>query len=326
MARDKKNLTGFQLWFEEAWEGWIRPLGLILLLAIFYLLYKFEILGEHSAGVLVVLSVALGSIAMGVLPALALVRAPWQRALLVTMAVAALAATLYPTLRGAIPPPTLAEGALTTDKPSTTLTTGQPGPYEITVSGHFKEAGRSDAEASYTMTATDNGGGSDEIKGAVRRQLVTIRSRKGSSSSVSERNESTYRLPHVRGPQVTLTTDVDASLENGLKIELRHGGLNPIIFIVLGALALLMAMVLDSRLVEPKGKQKSYLTACTAIAFTFSLYYPEEATPHALVRPAVSAFIFALVVGGLSGWAMGGLVRVLFGPKIAKKAAVGGKR
>ena len=44
-------------------------------------------------------------------------------------------------------------------------------------------------------------------------------------------------------------------------MALRPGGLDPVVFIVLGALAILMALVLDTRLVDLKGKQKSYLTA-----------------------------------------------------------------
>jgi hypothetical protein len=58
-----------------------------------------------------------------------------------------------------------------------------------------------------------------------------------------------------------------------------------------------------------------------AIAFCFSLYYWREATPSHLVKTAVSALMFALVVGGLGGWIAGGLARVLFGPKPPKKKA-----
>ncbi len=327
MARDdenkkKKNATPFQLWFEEAWEGWIRPLGLIVLLAIGYMLYKFDIVGEHTAGIVAVLAIVVGAIVVGALPALPLTRAPWHRALLATMVAAALGGMVYPAVRAAVPGKVYAEATLTGDKPTATVTTGASGPYELMVSGHFKEAGRQDAEASYTIKATDNGGGSDEVSGEIARKLVTIRSRKGSSSSVQDLNEQKHRLGHVRGPQVTLTADgIDEQLEGGLSVALRPGGLDPIVFIVLGGLAILMAIVLDTRLVDVKGKQKAYLTASTAIAFAFSLYYWQEATPSRLVKTAVSALLFALLVGGLGGWVVGGVARALFGPKIPKKAA-----
>src|SRR5262249_35801711 len=163
---------------------------------------------------------------------------------------------------------------LTADKPTLTLTPGTAGPYEVTVSGHFKEAGRSDAEASYDVKVTDNSGGSDELSDKIERHLRTYRSRKGSSSAMEERNEKSHRIGHVRGPQVTFTADgVDDQLDGGLHLALRAGGVDPTIFIVLGALALAMALVLDTRLhdVKGKGKVKSYLTATVAIAFVFAL-------------------------------------------------------
>jgi hypothetical protein len=322
MARDKKNATQLQLWFEQAWEGWIRPLGLMILLAIGYLLYKFEIVGEHMAGLVAVLAIVVGAIVVGAMPALPLTRAPWHRALLATMVAAALGGMVYPAVRAAVPGRAYAQAVLTSDKPSVTLTTGTSGPYELLASGHFKEAGRSDAEASYNLKVTDNSGASDDVSGMIERKLITIRSRKGSSSSVQELTEEKHRLGHVRGPQVTITADgVDEQLESGLSVALRAGGLDPIVFIVLGALAIAMALVLDTRLVDLKGKQKSYLTAATAIAFCFSMYYWREATPSRLVKTAVSAMLFALVVGGIGGWAVGGIARFLFGPKAPKKVA-----
>ncbi len=321
MARDKKNATPLQLWFEEAWEGWIRPLGAIVLLAIGYLLYKFDIISERPAGVLLILVIVLGSVGTGLFAALPLALKPWQRALTFTAVGLAALAALYPTLHSALPGARLAEGALTVEKPALTLTTGRSGPYELTVSGHFKEAGRADAEAGYDLTVKDNGGGSDEVQGEIKRQQVTIRSRKGSSTSIQERNESTHRLGHVRGPTVTLSSDgVDEQLDGGLQVALHPAGLPPVLFIVLGALAIAMALVLDTRLVDLKGKQKSYLTATTAIAYAFALRYPEYATSQHLVGPAISEFLFALVVGGLGGWLLGGIGRVLFGPKIKKTA------
>jgi hypothetical protein len=322
MAREKKNVSAFRLWFEHAWEGWIRPLGAIFLLAIGYLLYKFEIVGEHTAGLIAVLAVIVGAIVLGALPALPLTRAPWQRAALATLVLAAFGGMVYPAVRSAVPGKSLAEAVLTNAKPTATLTTGQSGPYELLVSGHFKEAGRNDAEAGYIIKVSDNGGGSDEVTGSIQRKLVVIRSRKGSSSSVQEQTEEKHRLAHVRGPQVTLTADgVDEQLEGGLTATLRPGGLDPIVFIVLGAFAILIGVILDTRLVDAKGKQKSYLTAATAIAYAFALYYWREATPSRLVKTAVSGMLFALLVGGLGGWLVGGMARGLFGIKPPKKTA-----
>jgi hypothetical protein len=242
--------------------------------------------------------------------------------LLGTLLLASAVATGYPSLRAASPGRVLAEDVLTVGKLTTTLSTGVAGPYDLTIAGKFKQRGTSDAEVGYAIKATSNNGGSDEVSGSIKRQLVSIRSRRGPSTSLQEHTEATHRLPHVRGNQITLTADgVDDQLDGGLQVAIRRGGLDPTLFIVLGMLALLLALMLDARLVDVKGKVKSHLTAAVAVAFAFSLYYPTEATPHATVRPAVSAFLFALVVGGLSGWLAGGIVRFLFGPKIKKSSS-----
>src|SRR6476646_8662748 len=133
MARDKKNATQFQLWFEEAWEGWIRPLGLIVLLAIGYMLYKFDIVSEHTAGIVAVLAIVVGAIVVGALPALPMTQKPWHRAALATMVAAALGGMVYPAVRAAVPGNFYSDETLTNEKPSATLTTGSSGPYELMV-------------------------------------------------------------------------------------------------------------------------------------------------------------------------------------------------
>jgi hypothetical protein len=321
MARDKKNPTPLQLWFEEAWEGWIRPLGAIALLAVGYLLYRFEVLGERPAGVIAVLVVVGGALSAGILPAWPLVRLPWQRGMLVTMTVVALAACLYPPFHAAAPSASLAEATLTSNRLSATVETGKAGPYELTVAGKLKPSGNQEAEATYDIKAVDKSGASDEVNGAIKRHLVTIRRRGGSTSSMQEQNESVHRLSHVRGPEVTLTVDgIGDELDGGLTVALRQAGLDPVIFLILGIAALLMALVLDVRLVDVKGKLKGYLFPSVAIAFAFGRYYPENATPHELVKPAVSGLLFALFVGGLGGWIIGAFFKLIFTPKVKKAA------
>jgi hypothetical protein len=125
----------------------------------------------------------------------------------------------------------------------------------------------------------------------------------------------------VRGPEVTLTVDgIDEQLDGGLTVALHPGGLNPLIFVILGVVALLMALVLDVKLVDVKGKLKGYLLPALSIAFAFAQYYPQEATPHSLVKPAVSGLLFALVVGGLGGWIVGAFFKLIFTPKVKKTA------
>jgi hypothetical protein len=314
----KKPASMLQLWFEEAWEAWLKPIGGLLLCALAYLLYKFDLVGESSAGPVAVLVVLGGTAFSTAVPSWPLVRTPLQRALFVTTCAAWLIATGYPSLRAATPSAPLAEGRLTAAQPTTTVKVRSNGPYEIAVGGQFKTAG-GEAEASYTIKAS--GGGSDEVQGTIKRSLVRMRTsrRGGTSTQLQEHNENVHRLPHVSGGELTLTVDgVDEQLDNGLVVDVRPAGLNPIFFWGLGALALLLALGLDARLTEGKGKLKSYLAVGVGICYVFSIAYPDEATPHSLVRPAVSSLLLALIIGGLGGWLGGIIARALFGPKLKK--------
>jgi hypothetical protein len=312
--------SGVVMWIEDQWEGWLKSVGTIILFAIAYVLYKFDLVGEGLAGAGLVLAVVLGGLGSVALPAWPLVRSASQKYLFVTvMAVAALASG-YPALRAALPPKALTEGRLTTAQPSATFKVAGDGPYEISVGGGFKQAG-GEAEASYTIKATGNG--SDEVSGSLKRSMQRLRTsrRGGTSTTIVEHTENVHRLDHVRGSELTLAAEgVDEQLAEGLLVEIRNAGPNPLFFIILGVLAILGALALDTRLFDAKGKTKGYLAVGAGLVFAFGMYFPTEATPHSLVRPGVSALVFALGVGALPGWILGALARVFFAPKIKKPA------
>jgi hypothetical protein len=317
----KRPPSTIGLWFEEAWEGWLKPLGGIGLLGIAYLLYKFDLLPESVAGAALALIIIAGAIAMTALPAWGLVKTPVMRALFITFLAVWAVGTGYPVMRVALPPRSLAEVKLTPTQLAAKAHVEHSGPLEITVSGHFKGAAMAEADANYTITV-DSAGGHDEVSGTLKRALVRYRAgrRGGTTTSIQERTEELHRLPLARG-DLTITTDaIDDKLDGGLTVDVRSAGLNPIIFLVLGGLALLLAIFFDARLViDPKTKVKTYFTAAAATCYVFAIHYPGEATPSSLVRPAVGSLVLALLIGGLGGWLVGFLARVLAGPKTVTK-------
>jgi hypothetical protein len=162
------------------------------------------------------------------------------------------------------------------------------------------------------------------VSGSIKRSLARLRTsrRGGTTTTVVERTENVHRLPTVRGSELTITAEsVDDQLAEGLVIDVRPAAPNPLIFIILGVLALIGALILDARLVDQKGKTKGYFGVAVALCFVFGLDFAKGATPHSLVRPAVDSLVWALIVGALSGWIAGILARVWFGPKIKKKKA-----
>lgn len=321
-AAEKKPPSRLPMWLEEAWEGWLKSVGVIIICVLAYGLYKFDLVHESLAGVVAVAAVVLGAVGSTVPLAWSRVvtRAPVAKALFVVMVLAWVAGAGYPSLRAAMPPAPIAETKLAADKLSQKITVPAGRAYEMTVSGRFKQAGAGDAEASYTVKA-EGGGGSDEISGLLKRALMRVRTsrRGGTSTTVTEHTEQTHRIPHARGPEITISTEgVDEQLDDGLHIAVRPAGPEPLIFMVLAGLACLLAIGFDARLADGS-KHKTYLAAAAGLSLAFSIAFPMDATPHSMVRPAVGALVLGAVTGGLGGWLLGMLGRLMFGPKIAKK-------
>jgi hypothetical protein len=315
-----------RMWLEEAWEGWLKSVGLILLLGGAYVAYRLTPESDRSEsffGSALVLLVVLGSIAATALPAWSMVKTPASRALFVTMVAVWAVAAGYPTLRTTLPPRAIGDVHLTTAQPNATIKVDRPGALELSVSGHFKQHGMSEAEANYAIKVASSGT-TDEVDGTLKRSLVSLRTsrRGGRSTTVQERTENTHRLATVRGPgELTFTTDSidDKELEDGLTIAVRPGALNPLLFMILSALVVVVALGFDARLVDAKSKVKTYLTAGAAMTLVFAIHFPDEATPHSLVRPAIGAAVLGILIGGLGGWLLGAIGRLLFGPKSAPK-------
>jgi hypothetical protein len=305
------------MWLEDQWEGWLMSVGSIILFAIAYVLYKFDLVSEQLAGAGFVLAVIFGSLGSVALPAWPLVRSPLQKGLFLSTMLVAASATLYPTMRAAVPPAPLAEVRLTQAQPSVQVKVKSDGPYELAVGGAFKTMG-GEAEASYTIKVSGNG--SDEVSGSLKRSMQRVRTsrRGGTAAVVQEHTEEKHDLPTVRGGDLTIAAEsVNDQLAEGLLIDLRAAPPNLLLFILLTSLALLGATVLDARLVDSKGKVKGYLAVGVAICFGFALRFPEVARPHSLVRPGVEALLVGLIVA-LGGWLLGAIARLLFGPKIKK--------
>ena len=320
-------------WFDQAWAEWIQPLGVIIVLGLGYGAYKLDLIGERAAGVVLVTAVVLGLLAFGFFPGWRLARTSGDRMSMIVLCLLALAGAGWPTLRVAWSPSPLASGQLTTEQPKIELQTGSDGPYELMVSGRFKQAGASDAEASYTIEVSGDSG-TDKVAGDIHRATHRYRtSRKGgTSASVEEHTDNVHRLNTVRGGKITVACDgIDDTLDHGLQVSVRPGGPRPEIFWVLSALAVLLGLLLDVRLVvdvreedrkvRAPRREGSYLTPATAMLLVFSVNYVFEATPSAVVRSAIGALVLALLLGGGGGWLVMSFARLTMRPKRKRPAA-----
>jgi hypothetical protein len=309
---------------EEAWEGWLRPVGLIVLCLGLYLAYRADLLPESTAGFLVVVAVAFGPAALAALPAWERAKrlSPVMKGLFVAMMGAWLIGVGYPSLRAASPPKPVGETQLKEGLTTNVVKLDAPGRYEALVSGHFKQAGSAEAEASYDIEAR-TGLDAESFSGTLKRSLMRVRAgrRGGVSTTLAERTENLHRLTKTLGPQITFSTaSLDPQLgPEGLTIAVRPAGPNPIVFWVLSALAVALALFFDGILTEPRARERTYLAMAAGLALVFGIAFPDDATPHSLVRPAVGAFVLALLTGAIGGWMMSALVRLARAPRRATK-------
>jgi hypothetical protein len=335
MARPPKNKSTapgpmpptLKVWLEEAWHGWLKPVAAILVLLGAYFAYDRGLVPEGSAGLVVVALIIGGTIVSAAMPIFPLLERRQSKLLLgVFMVIWAIGAG-YPSLRRAFPSKAIGEPLQIAfcarykdaDKrecaePTLTATVDLKGggPYEVAVSGELKGAGEVQSNYHLTFAGADNS--SEEIEGNLKRTFFhqrTSRRSAGGTMVKTEHTENSHRLS-VPGDKLTITADgVDEVLENGLTLTFHHAGPDPRIFLGITLLCVLLGVWLDYRLSEPK--VKTYFALAAGLTLVFAWYYPEEATPHNLVRPAIAALVAALL-GALGGWLLSVIIKS-FKPK-----------
>lgn len=143
---EKKPLpaSGYDSFMEEHWESWLKPVLGLVLLAAGYMGYKWEVLPEYTAGLLL----SGGLVAMTVYgtaePAYNLIRQPRFRMLFFGLCLVWGFAAGFPTVRKAYPRQVLGEATLSDDKKSETVKMKGPyaGPYDVTISGKLESPAR----------------------------------------------------------------------------------------------------------------------------------------------------------------------------------------
>jgi hypothetical protein len=304
-------MSRFDLWMEEHWHGWVKPVSALALIAIAYVAYNQHWVAESIAGPMLVAVIVGGTIAGASVPVFSLVEKARDRNLFAGFLAVWAIAVGYPSLRASLPRQVLTEKRLgdTKDHLTETITLADnSGPYELSIGGSLKGGG--EAEASYHLTVTGEGETVDEVSGTIDRKFQSVRtSRRGGRATVrQDHSENVHRLEHVRGSTIKLTIEgVDDLLEDGLYITVHPAGLDPRLFLVAAALCMLVGLFVDYQLATTK--VKTYLTMTAGFLFVFAWYYPTEATPHFLVPPAISSAVVAFVTGGLGGALAGFIAR-----------------
>jgi hypothetical protein len=304
VAPNKKLPSAFQIWFEDAWKGWLKHVSLILLAGLLFILYQLQLFNERVLGLFMALAVSLGALLLAAAPAREHIKSRTQRTVFYSTCGLWALVAVYPIVYGIFPGRVLASGQLTDEGTQVTLQAPDGGK-AVHIMSHIK--GQGDVIASYKITGTWDRG-SSTIEGELSRSIAHVRvGRRGSGTSVTEHNEQKNYLGRTHGA-VTLRLDAkDESLDKDILVELRTAPVPPLIIFVLSGLLFVVTLALD-RVLDPKGRTS--LGVSVAVSLLFAIYFGfYQAHPNRVVTPAIGSFFVAIIVGGIGGWLIAWVVR-----------------
>jgi hypothetical protein len=300
-----KPPTAFQIWFEDAWAGWLKHVSLILLAALLFVLYQLDLLNERALGLIIGLGVPIGALVIAATPAREHIKTPGQRFALYAICALWAGCAVYPILYGLFPGEPYAKGELADEGSQVTLQ-APGGGKAVYVSGKLRGGG-GDVNATFKIAGNWEGG-SHTVEGSLSRVIVTGRvGRRGVTHGSAEFNERRLYLGRTTGPVTLRMEQKDEAIDKNVSVELLRAPVPPMIIMILSIVVFGAALGLD-RVLDPKGRTS--LGVAAAISLTFSIYYGfEQVSRHNLVKPAIGSIFFAIIVGGIGGWIVAWVVK-----------------
>src|SRR5262249_31877341 len=262
-ASGKKPPTAFQIWFEDAWAGWLKHVSLILFAALLSALYQLDLFTERMLGLIMALGVSLGAMVMAASPARAHAQTRTLTAVLYLLCAVWALDAIYPIVYGIFPGKAYASGKLTDEGSEVTLSAPSGGKAVYTTA---KLRGGGDVNAPFVISGRWDGG-AGQVKGELTRNIVRVRvGRRGSGSATTEFNEQTHYLGRTRGAVTLKLEQKDENIDKEVTIELRPAPLPPLIIYVTAGLVFVFALALD-RMLDRKGRTSLGISAAVSLLF-----------------------------------------------------------
>lgn len=304
----KKPPTAFQIWFEDAWAGWLKHVSLILAAALLFVLYMSDLLNERFVGIILGFGVGIGAIFFAGTPARE--HATTNRQKLALYAVCGLWALCsgYALWYGLYPGQPYAVTSLTDEGTSTKPLDVPDGGKAVYVKGTLKGGG-GDVNATYKVKGQWQGG-SGMAEGSLTRFISTGRvGRRGVAKSTNEFTEQRRYLGRTKGPLTLTLEQKDEQLDKDLQIEVLRAPIPPLVIYILSGIVFVLALIMD-RVLDRKGR--TFLGMAAAVSLFFSTYFGfEQVSRHAIVRPAIGALLFAFIGAGIGSWLITAIVKKL---------------
>ncbi len=294
MPNDKPP-SNLSLWLEEALTGWLLPVAGLVLAGAAWGAYVLGLLPEGpTAGVLAVL-VALVVALLMVRPALSAAVDRTTRGLVFAAAALAALVCVAKAVGATWPGAPLAVASLAKKGDTIQLPDGFSGRVRLLVHAPLPEGGT--PQADFRLWGAEL-----PIQGHVERTVSSVRVGRGSRANVAHDLNETWVRGTVRPGTQALTLDrLSGQVAGPLEVMLFAEVVPPLAWVVLGAVALALAAVGESRL------RKGGAGALCGMVLAYGFLVAGNATPS----QAVGTSLGAVLLGGLGGALLGALAALL---------------
>lgn len=306
MKKTKRKVpTTYELWYADNIEGRALPIVGLIGAVLFGTAYFFGWMPERWAGLIIATVVVLGGAGAA---AVALLGAQppkmLRNAAIAVLALATIAAAI-PIINTLIPGSPIARGELVAPGQSLDLPKGLSGSIRIFVHGELQGTGAANARVALEL-------GGQELVGHLSRTEQTFRTgRRGTGKSLQD-HTSEFLSTYVPANASKLSLrEVHGALIGGVHVDVYREWLSFRAALVIDVLLLCAIAFIAGKL-----GVTGFAAGAVGVTMLFGLMIFRLATPDAVVRPEIGAFVIALVGGMIAGGLLTYLSRRLVGRKL----------
>jgi drug/metabolite transporter (DMT)-like permease len=301
----RKPPTAFQIWFEDAWAGWLKHVSLILGAALLFVLYMSGLLNERFVGLILGVGVGIGAIFFAATPAREHAKTQAQKVALYIVCGLWAACAGYALWYGFYPGAPYATLTLSDEGSASKPLDVPSGGKSVYVKGKLRGGG-GDVNAIFKIKG-ESQAGSVVAEGSLQRVTTTGRVGRQAARGTTEHNERRIYLGRTQGPLTLTLEQKDDTLDKELTVEVLRAPVPPLVIYILSGVVFVLALALDRKL-DPKGR--TFLGMAAAVSLVFATYFGfEQVSRNAIVKPAIGSLLAAFIGGGIGSWLITAIVK-----------------
>lgn len=306
-------------WFEESWEGWLRPVSLIALVGALAGVYFLGWMGDAPFARLLVSLFAVGAAVVPALHAVRVATKPWARVAAGAIGLVVAVALVWPIWKVTAPGDPIAQGGFGDKQTIDVAATPSSGLTILVEDVSLLTDQAPDRRHNYRIDLRDDADHHETLRGELSRHQRTGRGRKGAvTRSEQVHAAAVHTIEWPSGAPVHLTI-VGGGAQ--LLVQVFAGRVPWLLIIALLVVALLVGLYVDARGLPQE--TKTFVPHSAAIALLFLAMTYDAIDPLTPMRPVFGAALLSAVAGLLVGILLSWITRRALAPQATKVRAGG---